>query len=514
LEAARADMSNALAVGLDEQRFAEEVGETLYSINLLGPCRSAADSALARWPRSLRARATRAQVAIAEGRPAEALELLGKAKDAAQLAKLLAVRGTAKLATGDLDGARADLDEALGRAPRLELAIIGRTWIDLRAAKVADAQQRIEPLYRPGATSPGLAAAYAQVLTAAGDPASREKARDALAKAAAAGALIDAVRAQLELARLLRDLGEAPAARTAYEQAVRAGSPEARLEAALFDIEERRPAEGHTAIEQLVEEAGERAPAALLLEAARARMLVGDHPGAEAAFERLQKLPDVVAWQHDRERGRYALRRGDTAGAAQLLARALDACGEDIETFLLAAEVASTDLKQARLIEKVRSLTRARLKDRPEAWIVAGKLALGENKNDQAEAEYARARAALKKASSRRQAQAEFGRAVVAYNKQDDALAQNTLKLVLGLDPTIYNAYLFYGELVRGQAPEEAFEYAKKAVMYNPDSIDGWLMYGTLAHRLRKRQELLKAITRVGDLAPGSEPLRQLQGLR
>jgi predicted Zn-dependent protease len=512
--AAKADMANALAVGLDEQRFAEEVVETLYSINLLGPCRSAAERALATWPRSLRARAARAQVSIAQGRPDEALELLGKAKDLTQLGKGLAVRGVARLASGDLDGARTDFDEALKRAPRLELAIIGRASIDLRTSKVAEARKRVEPLYKPGVTSPALASVYARILYAAGDPASRDKAKAILEKAASAGALIEAVYAQLELARSLRDLGDAPGARTAYEQALRSGSAEVRLEAALFEFEERRPAEGRNAIELLVQEVGDRVPAPLLLEAARARMLVGDHPGAEAALEQLQKLPEVAAWRLDRERGRYALRHGDTNGAAQLLARALDACGDDAETFLLAAEVASADIKQAKLVEKVRSLTKVRLKERPEASIVAGKLALAEDRNEDAEIAYEKARAALVGASSRRQAQAEFGRAVVAYNKKDDALAQNALKLAIVLDPTLYNAYLFYSDLVRERAPDEAFDYAKKAVAYNPDFVDGWVMYGTIAHRLRKRQELIRAITRVGDLAPGSEPLRQLQSLR
>ena len=49
---------------------------------------------------------------------------------------------------------------------------------------------------------------------------------------------------------------------------------------------------------------------------------------------------------------------------------------------------------------------------------------------------------------------------------------------------------------------------------YNPDLVEGWAMYGAIAHRLRKRPELAAAITRVGSLAPGSEVLRQLQSLR
>ncbi len=512
VDAAKADMANALAVGLDEQRFAEEVVETLYSINLLASCRSAAERALSLWPGSLRARVTLAQVALAQGQPEEALGVLDKAKDLAQLARGLAVRGAARLGKDEVDAARADFDEALKRAPRLEPAIIGRAAVDLRAKQADEARKRIEPLYRPGATSPALASAYAQILFAANEQA---KAKGVLEKAAAAGALIDAARAQLDFARMLRAVGDSANARTAYEQAARAGSPEVRLEAALYEIEERYPAEGRDAIEKLLQDAGEGASAALLLEAARARMLVGDHPGAKAAFERLQKYPDVVRWQLERERGRFSLRRGDTGDAAQRLARALDGCGEDAETFLLAAEVASTDIKQAKLVAKLRTLTKERLKDRPEASIVAGKLALAEDRNQDAETAYEKAKAGLAKATARRQAQAELGRAVVAYNKRnDDVVASDALKLAIALDPTLYNAYLFYADLLRDQSPAEALELVKKAVTYNPDFVDGWVMYGTIAHRLRRRQELARAITRVNDLSPGSEALRQLQGLR
>jgi predicted Zn-dependent protease len=512
LDAVKADMANAFAVGLDEQRFAEEVVETLYSINLLAQCRTATDRALAAWPGSLRVRAVRAQLAIAQGRPDEALALLDKAKDLMQLPGGLALRGAARLASGDLDGARADLDEALKRAPQLEHAVIGRAWVELRANKLAEARKRLEALYKAGApASPALAAAYGRVLLAAGDPV---LARGALEKAAGAVALIEASRAQLDFARVQLDLGEMKGARQALEQAIRIGIPEAPLALALLEFEDRRPAEGHKAIEALVQEAGDGAPAALLLEAARARMLVGDHRAAAAALERLQKLQDVVAWRLDRERGRYALRRGDNNGAAQALSRALDSCGDDAETFLLAAEVASADIKQARLVEKVQRLAKLRLKGRPEEAIIAGKLALAEDRNEDAEVAYEAARGPLEKASPRRQAQVEFGRAVVAYNKRDDAAAKSALKLVIALDPTLYNAYLYYGELLREQAPEEAFELSKKAVAYNPDHVDGWVMYGTLAHLLRKRADLSVAITRVGSLAPGGEALRQLQGLR
>jgi tetratricopeptide (TPR) repeat protein len=515
VEAAKADLANAANVGLDEQRFAESAAETLYAVGLLPSSQRIAERALGAWPASLRARTTLAQIAIAQGRPAAALDLLGKAKDLVATPKGLAVRGAAKLASGDLDGAKADFDAALKRVPRLELAVIGRTWIDLRANELEIARKRVEPLYKPGATSPAIAIAYARVLRATGEPALRDKARGALEKLAAGGALIDSPHVQLEYGRVLRDLADFKGARSAFQDAGRAGNTEARLEAALLQIEDRDPMGGRQAIDELVKEAGERVTPALLVEAARARMLAGDNAGAKAAIAQLEKLPGTIPWQLDRERGRYALRYADFPGAAQMLMRALETCGDDAETFLLAAEVASGD-KQPKLVEKLQALTKARLKDRPEASIVAGKLAIAEGKNDDADKAYTSARAALEKekATPRRQAQAEFGRAVVAYNKQDDMAAQDALRFAIALDPTIVAAYLFLSDLIREKTPDKAFELAQQAVTFNPDDVSAWVLYGTLAHRLKKRPQLSEAITRVNDLAPGSEALRQLQSLR
>lgn len=514
-EAAKADIANAGNVGLDEQRFAEAAAETLYAVGLLPSSQRFAERALGAWPTSLRARSTLAQIAIAQGRAAAALDLVGKSKDLAATPKGLAVRGSAKLATGDLDGAKADFDAALKRVPRLELAVVGRTWLDLRANELDEARKRIEPLYKPGATSPAIAIAYARVLRATGDSALRDKARGALEKLAAGGALIDSPLVQLEYGRVLRDLGDFKGARSAFQDAGRAGNSEARLEAALLQIEDREPAAGKQAIDELVKEAGDRVTPALLVEAARARMLAGDNAGAKAAIAQLEKLPGTIPWQLDRERGRYALRHADYPGAAQMLMRALETCGDDAETFLLAAEVASGD-KQPKLVEKLQALTKARLKDRPEASIVTGKLAIAEGKNDVADAAYTAARAALEKekATPRRQAQAEFGRAVVAYNKQDDMAAQDALNFAIALDPSIVAAYMFLSDLIRERSPDKAFELAQKAVTFNPDDVSAWVMYGALAHRLKKRPQLAEAVTRVNDLAPGSEALRQLQSLR
>ena len=369
----------------------------------------------------------------------------------------------------------------------------------------------------PKGASMAMVAIYAAILRETGDPAARDKAKTMLERAVAGPQSVDTARAQLELARTDRELGDMRGARAAYAEASRGGNFEARLESALLLIEDRDPRGGRDALERLLKDAGEHPPEILLLEVARARMLMGDHAGASELLGLADKTPGVAAWQLAREHGRLALRRGDTAGAAQALLVALDGCGADLDSFLLAADTVSTDDKQAALAQKLKQLVPTRLKGRPEVQVIAGKLDLASgNRRDDAEKAYKAARDALaaEKASSRRLAQADYGRAAVAYFKEDDPTAGSMLDLVIYEDPSIYPAYLFAAEIVKTKSPGKALELAQQAVALNPDWLDAWKLIGTLAAQLRNRRILNDAIAHVGQLAPGSDALRQLQNLR
>ncbi|HEY0480459.1 MAG TPA: tetratricopeptide repeat protein, partial [Kofleriaceae bacterium] len=514
--AARTDYLASLGLGLDDQRFAEELSDTVLAIGELEPARKAATRTLERWPQSRRARITLAQVWLALGKPAAALDVLAKPADLAAAPVGQTVRGQARLASGDIDGARADFDAALKKLPGYEPALVARAWLDLAAGDVDAARKRIEPRFNPRTATTPVIAAYAAILRATGDPASRDKARSLLERAAAGPPGPDTARARLELARLARDAGDFPAARTAYAEASRAGSLDARLESGLLLIDDGDPRGGRDILEQLLKQAGDHPPAALLLETARARTLMGEHAGAFALLAAADKAPGVVRWQLDRERGRLALHKGDTAGAAQLLERALEASGADLDTFLLAADTIAADDKQAGLTQKLRAAMPTRLKGVPELDIIAGKLYLAANQYDDAEKVYSAARDALGKgkASRRRHAQAYFGLAATAYYRRDDATAMSNLKTVFYEDPSIDAAYLFAAEIDRPRDPARALQSAQQAVAYNPDSIEGWRMVGTVAAQLGNRKLLDEAIHRLGDLAPGSDPLHQLQRLR
>ncbi|TMQ17524.1 MAG: tetratricopeptide repeat protein [Deltaproteobacteria bacterium] len=511
--AARTDYLGSLGPRLDDQRYAEEFCDTALAIGELEPARRSAIHALELWPASRRARITLAQIWLGLGKPAAAVELFTRNPDAAAGPAGQTVRGQARLAAGDVDGARADFDAALKKLPGYEPAVVARAWLDLAAGELDEARRRIEPKFNPKTATPAMIAIYAAIQRVGGDPAARARAKTLLERAVGASGP-DAARAQLELARIDRDLGDLTAARAAYAEASRAGLAEARLESGALLIEAGDPRGGRETLEQLVKEAGDHPPPALLLETARARTLTGDHTGALAMLALVDKLAGIARWQLDRERARVALRRGDVPTAVQAVERALEGCGGDADTFLLAADTVSTDEKQTVLAGKLRSAMVTRLKGRPELDVVRGKLHLAANQYEQAEKVYSAAREALVKASPRRRAQADFGLAAVAYFRRDDPAATSRLDLVSMEDPSIYAAYLFAAEIERTSDAAAALDKAQKSVAFNPDSVDGWKMVGTLAAQVGKRKLLDEAIARLRELAPGGEDLRQLQRLR
>jgi tetratricopeptide (TPR) repeat protein len=513
--AARRDLRAASDINLDDQRFAEEVVETLLTFGDYNLARSQLDALMKAWPTSRRAKIALAQIEIAQGRAAEAEELLTKATDALALPQGLTTRGNARYAQGDLVGAAADFDAVLKKVPMDEPAVIGRAWVDLANGDVDPATKRIAERFNAKGSSTALTTAYAATLRRSADPAARDKAKDLLEKVVAGPAGPDVARAQLELARIYRDTGMYLEARTAYIEASKTGSFEARLEHALLLIEDREPVAGRTIIESLLKEAGQQPSGPLVIEGARARMLTGDHVGATQLLDLADKMSSVERWKIDRERGRLALRRSKFDEAASALTRALDGCGSDAETFLLAADTATA---KPDLAKKLEQLAPVRLKGRPEMQIIEGKLLVAAAKDVEAEAAFKRAQEALRneKASRRRLAQADFGLAVIASNRGNTVEAKNKLELVMGEDPTIVDAYIFAAVLSQDRPKEakKAFELATKAVELNPDYAFAWLTVGKLAKKMGDKKSLTDAINRLTAIAPNGDELKELQALR
>jgi predicted Zn-dependent protease/Flp pilus assembly protein TadD len=510
LQSARGDVGAAAQIGLDDQHFAEDAIDTLYLIGDLTAARGAAETAMTAWPASRRARIAMAEILLASGKPGDALDILAKQPEAAALPLGQTIRADAKLATGDGDGARADYEGALKKLPNLERAIVGRAWLDLQDNLVDQARKSVEPRYSDKGSSAALTTVYAAILRRAGET---DKAKTLLERVVGGPPSAHITRAQPELARLDRDQGDLRGARAAYAEASKSGSFDARFESALLAIDDRDPPGARDTLDLLVKEAGDHPPPELLLEAARARMLVGDHAGAVALLDQAEKLPGVATWKLQRERGRLALRKGNFPEAITDFTRALDGSGADAETFLLAADAASTDDKGA-LADKIHKLLPDRLKANPEAKIVEGKLLIGAGKLPEAEAAFKAAKDALKaeKATPRRLARADYGLAFIAYSNQNTAAAVNALELVNSEDPSIADAYLLASDLTKDK--KKAYELAQSAVHFNPDSANGWLYVGKLAAAQHDRRMLADAIGRLQTIAPNGEELKELEKLR
>ncbi len=512
INAARKAVRGATDINLDDVRFAEEAVKTLYVLGDLTLARTAGELAMKMYPASARVRISYSEVLLAQGRANEAVELLGNQADTMVLADALAARGHAYLALGDPANAGADFDAALKKIPTHEPSIVGRAWLELATNDLESATKRMAERMNPKGASLAVMTAYAATLRAT----DREAAKQLLEKIVSGPAGPDAVRAQLELARIYRDQGEYTLARPAYDKAARNGGLEARFEGALLSIEYSKPMVGRDALEALYTEAGERPSAQLVIETARARLLVGDHVRGEALLARADTMSSVERYKLDRERGRLALHKADFAAASAALSRALDTCGGDAETFLLAADVAIR-IKDG-LREKVKQLAPARLKGQPELHIVNGKLLIDAEKMTEAAAAYQEAAKISDKGvklSNRRSAQIHFGQAVIAYYNENQTVAERTLDLVIDEDPTIVEAYMFAAEIARAKNDKKnAYKWAKLATQYNPDNVAGWKLVGSLASEMRDKRQLVDAIARLMDIAPDSEELKELQKLK
>ena len=511
-KAAREEIYAAAQINLDDQRFAEEAIDTLYFTGDLVHARSSADNAMKVYPNSRRVRVSLAQVLLAQGRPNDAIDLLSKQAELLASPHALAIRGQAHLANGDPTSAATDFDAALKKLPGHEPSIIGRAWLELAMGDVEAASKRIAERVNPKGSSLSLTTVYAAILRRSPDTANRDKAKELLEKIVAGPAGLDAARAQLELARIYRDTGKINEARAAFTEASKTGNIEARLESALLMIEDRAPAQGREAIDTLLREAGERNPQ-LVIEGARARMLDGNHMGASQLLDLADKMSAVERWKLDRERGRLALRKSDFATASTFFLRALDTCGSDAETFLLAADVASA-MRTGPLVDKVKRLAPERLKGKPEAFIVDGKLLILAEKVAEAETAYRNAKEALRKegASARRLAQADFGLALVAYGRANMGEAQRVFEVVRDEDPSIVDVYVFLAEIVKDR--KLASNYAEKATQLNPDYPYAWLLAGKFAARMGNKRTLADAIGRLQTIAPNGDELKELKSLR
>jgi tetratricopeptide (TPR) repeat protein len=514
--AVRTDIAAALAVRDDDQRFAEEAVDTLYSTGQFDVARRAAELAIAKFPQSKRARLVLAEIVLAQGRAIDALDILSKQADITTLPLAQAVRGQAHLANADYESARTDFEAALKKLPTLEPAIVGRAWVQLATGDVDAAKRAIEAVYNAKTASAALATVYAAILRRTNAKDARDKAKAILDKIVATQSGLDLSRAHLELARIDRDLGNFREAGVHFAEASKSGNIEARVENGMLQIDFKDPTGGRETLDGVLKSVGDHPSASLLIDVARARMLVGDHAGAVQLLDRAEKTAGVEKWKLDRERGRLALRKDDIATASAALSRALDTCGDDTETFLIAADVTTGDFeKQGPLVEKTRRLATARLGAHPgELHVAEGKMFVGAGKYDEAERAFMKANDVFmeQKSPPRLQAQAYYGLALLAYYRNEDQSALDKLEVVTTQDPSLYFAYQAVGTIQRERKPRLALEQFQKAVAFDPDLVAAWVELGKLASKLGDRPAFADATKKLEQIAP--EEAKELAKLK
>ena len=369
---AREDIRHAGDVGYEDQSFAEAAIDALYAIGNLPHAQNFAARALATWPTSWRTRVALAQIYTALGRTPEALDVLSKPAEMLEDEPMpLVVRGYARLAGAELEGAKADFDAALGKLAGYEPAVMGRAMLNLDAGLVDEARKLIEPRFKEATASPALMTIYAAILRRGSLPADRNRAKQLLDKVTVGPPGLDAATGFLELARFYREAGDFRAARQAYADASRNSvNFDARLEAGLLQIEIAiRPAAARQSMRYsrkpaIARPAGSCSPR-------RARACSSEIARARRSCSRPRRSCPISrsGSSSARRRGRLALRRSDFAGAILALGKALDGCGADAETFLLAADAAETSDEKgaADLASRVKRLISERLKSVPRA---------------------------------------------------------------------------------------------------------------------------------------------------
>jgi tetratricopeptide (TPR) repeat protein len=501
-QGARVALDRATANRPADQRFAEDVITALIRIGQYTQARAEAQGALEKWPASLTARIGLARTQLVDGDHPAALETLARAGDLAGEPEALTLRAHAHLDAGDTAAARTDVAAALAIAPELESAIIAKTEIDLRAGEAAQALTQIEPLYATRPEDPEIATAYAAALRETGN---RDKAREVIKKLTDGPDGPQLANAWLELGRLERDVGDYEAARKAYGRAIAGRGIEAKLEAALLYIDDADVAGGRDTLEALVKQAP--SDAAILVQTARVRTLLGDLKGARELIARAETLGTAPKGLLERETGRLALKAADFRAAVAALQAAIVKNDTDIEAHLLLLDaLGAQDLaKQAgELLEDAKM----RFGDKPERYLVLGKVALIMGKTVEARGHFEQAKQELekKKAPPRRIAEALFGLGRCALTVGDIGVAVKNLEAGLRKDPTAVDVWFALGDIAAADGNlRRALDHYQSAAKYNPDYADLAFQLGRTAFTLGKKPIAKEALSHYIELAPTGE---------
>jgi tetratricopeptide (TPR) repeat protein len=487
--AAKRALERAREAAPADRAFAVGAIHVLLSIGDVPAARVEADKAVKDWSQAAAVHVANAEVSLAEGDAAKAVEALEQAGDLASRPEALALRGQARLALGEVEAATADLDAALSKAPDLEPALVARAELDLAGGNPRAAVTRLEKRHAAGGSS-ALAVTYAAALRGVGE---RDRARAVLATLTVAGApRTSAGRAWLETARLERESGNARAARTAYEQAIELlpDPTGARLEAALLLVDTGDAAGAKESLDRLAAEVEPKDGAKpgpdagrVLVETARVHVLTGDLDGAKALLDRAENLASSPRWLVARERGRLALRQRSFPVAIEALERAagLEPSDGEARLLLIDAHLGAGDGPAARrVLEDVQK----RFNGMPEMQLAVGRVRLYFEAFEDAREAFVKAKDQLERqnAAPRWIADATYWLGLTTYYSGDPAKARPLVVQAIALDPNVADAHMLLGTIDgdRQQWKSAARSY-QKVTQLDPGNTEAWFFLGEAA---------------------------------
>jgi tetratricopeptide (TPR) repeat protein len=470
--------------------FSEMLADILIRLGKNKEAGAEATKASETWPGRAKPRITLALVALLDGDPEGAIEILDGLDEVESLAEALIVRGRANLTLGLLDKAVSDLDKALEMRSRDSDAIIARAKVDIMRGDAKAAIGRLEPMYDRTA-GPNLAIAYATALRTRGKLTQARSVLDPLVgEDGSAAALI-------ELAALEQSEGNFVQARAAFKRAIAVdpGSQDARLGAALLDIEDGKINAGRKGLEALVAEGTENGQ--ILVEAARARTWTGDSESARILLERTSKASSWLNWKVARESGRINLRRQNLDDAIVDLLRASGLRPTDPDTRLLLMEAYLVARNKKGAQSTLEDIAKS-FPDSPVRSIAAGMLALLQDKPTEAAAAFEMARLKLidLNASNLQQGRVAYwlGRAMEVSG--DLGGATGWFERAIGFNEADAAAYFYMGQVqIRDGKTKKMVASYKKAMDIDPGyNPIAWYFLGSQYASEKKNDLAAKAL--------------------
>jgi tetratricopeptide (TPR) repeat protein len=458
------------------------------------------------WPRAISTRVLEAQVAMASGDPGAALAALEKAGDLTRHADALALRGEARLASGAVDQAVADLDAALALRGGDSNIVLARAAADLARGDARTARKRLGPLYGDGkAASVDVVVAYAAALRQSGDRAEARKALTGLVEASEEAGSDPRVLA--EQARLARAEGQLKQAAELYGKAIAAAplAAEPRLEAAQLSLDSGDPAAARAQLDELVKP-GTRS-GRVLVDAARVHILTGDHKGAAELLDRAAAVTAPVA-RVARERGRLLLRQRQAETAVVDLEKSKGLQQDDGETRVLLMEAYLASKNRRAAAHELVELTKS-FRGTSVLALARGFETLTRERWGDAASELARAHAM---ASSAGETPRVIGRAAYwtgrAYYLDGKARqATEWLTRALAADPSLADAHYLLGQIAfESQSGDRMVRAFERAVALDPSANpSAWFFLGEHYLTTRKPDKARTALQTYVDRWPEAD---------